>query len=82
MMVVYAIKSKMSGRIYIGHTGDIEMRLDYHNSGYVKATKSDRPWELIALKKFEDRKAARWAERQLKQSKGRRVKWIRGNGVI
>ncbi len=82
MMVVYAIKSKISGRIYIGQTRDIEMRLDYHNSGYVKATKSDRPWELITLEQFEDRKSARWRELQLKHSKGRRVKWIRDNGVV
>lgn len=82
MMVVYAIKSKMSDRIYVGHTRDIKMRLDYHNSGYVKSTKSDGPWELIALKEFEDRKAATWTERQLKQSKGRRLKWVRDNRVV
>jgi putative endonuclease len=81
-MVVYAIKSKISGRISVGHTRDIEMRLGYHNSGYVKATKLDRPWELIAIEDFEDRKAARWRERQLKHSKGRKVKWIGGNGVV
>ncbi|MFH1243464.1 MAG: GIY-YIG nuclease family protein [Pseudomonadota bacterium] len=81
-MVVYAIKSSISGRIYIGHTRDVEIRLGYHNSGYVNATKSDRPWELIAIEEFEDRKAARWCERQLKRSKGRRVKWVRANGVL
>ena len=81
-MVVYAIRSKVSGRIYVGHTRDIDMRLDYHNSGYVKATKSDGPWELIALEEFEERKGARWIERQLTQSGGTRVKWIKKNSVV
>ena len=81
-MVVYAIRSKVSGRIYVGHTRDIQMRLYYHNSGYVKTTKAEKPWELIALGEFEDRKVARRMERQLKQSKGRRAKWIRHNSVV
>ncbi|MBW1795972.1 MAG: GIY-YIG nuclease family protein [Deltaproteobacteria bacterium] len=82
MMFVYIIRSKVSGRIYVGHTRDIDMRLDYHNSGYVKATKFDRPWDLIAIEECEDRKAARWIEHQLKQSRGRRVKWIKNNSVV
>lgn len=82
MMFVYVIKSKVSGRIYVGHTSDIEMRLDYHNSGYVKSTKLDSPWDLIAIEECEDRKAARWIEHQLKQSRGRRVKWIKNNSVV
>jgi len=82
MMFVYVIKSKVSGRIYVGHTRDIDMRLDYHNSGYVESTKLDRPWDLIAIEEYEDRKAARWKEHQLKQSRGRRVKWIKSNSVV
>ena len=81
-MIVYAIRSTVSGRIYIGHTRDIDMRLYYHNSGYVKTTKLDRPWELIALEKCDDRKAARWVEGQLKQSRGRRVRWIKDKTVV
>ncbi len=81
-MVVYAIKSEVSNRIYIGHTRDIDTRLNYHNSGYVKTTKAEGPWQLIALEEFKDRKTARWIERQLKQSKGRRVKWVGKNSVV
>jgi putative endonuclease len=81
-MFVYAIESKISGRIYIGQTRDVEMRLSYHNSGYVKSTKMDKPWKLIALEEFEDKKSSRWRERQLKKSKGRKVQWIERNSVV
>jgi predicted GIY-YIG superfamily endonuclease len=37
MFNVYAIESVVAiKRIYIGHTNDINARLKYHNSGYVK----------------------------------------------
>jgi len=36
MFNVYAIESVAIKRIYVGHTNDIDARLKYHNSGYVK----------------------------------------------
>jgi len=81
MFNVYAIKSVATDRIYIGHTQDINVRLKYHNSGYVKSTAKDRPWKLIALKKFEDKNGARWIEQSLKKSRGKRLKWIGENRI-
>ena len=78
MFDVYAIKSAAINRIYIGHTQDINVRLKYHNSGYVKSTSKHRPWKLIALEQVEDKSAARWLERSLKISRGKRLKWISG----
>ncbi|BDX37592.1 hypothetical protein CYCD_09470 [Tenuifilaceae bacterium CYCD] len=44
---VYAIRSKIDGRIYVGFTQDVQRRLLEHNRGETKSTKGYRPWELI-----------------------------------
>jgi putative endonuclease len=76
MFFVYAIRSLPSKRTYIGHTEDLVERLKYHNSGYVKSTASDIPWQLVARQEFYSRNEARWLEQKLKKSKGTRKKWI------
>jgi predicted GIY-YIG superfamily endonuclease len=81
MFCVYAIESLAIKRIYIGHTNHINARLKYHNSGYVKSTAKDRPWRLVALEKVESKDEARWIERSLKKSRGKRVKWIEKNRI-
>jgi len=81
MSYVYAIKSMKEERIYVGHTQDIEIRLKYHNSGYVKSTAKYRPWILIALKEVKNKNEARWIERRLKESRGKRIKWIEQNSI-
>ena len=64
MFNVYAIESLANRRIYIGHTADIDQRLKYHNSGYVKSTAQDRPWSLVALKKLQAKtKQGGWSDR-------------------
>ena len=77
--VVYAIVSETNSRLYIGFTGNINTRLQYHNSGYVKSTAKDRPWRLVALEEHRSISDARWAERSLKKSKGKRLRWIEKN---
>ena len=77
--VVYAIASETSSRLYIGFTGDINTRLHYHNSGYVKSTAKDKPWRLVALEKHSSKSDARWTERSLKKSQGKRLRWIEKN---
>jgi putative endonuclease len=81
MFWVYGIKSESSGRIYIGQTSNLERRMKQHNSAKVLSTKNDCPWSLVALKEFDTRREARWLEFQLKKSRGRRLKWIRENGI-
>ena len=78
---VYAIKSLSKERIYIGHTKNFKERLQYHNAGYVKSTSNDRPWVPFALDKFETKSEARWIERELKRSSGKRKRWIEENKV-
>ena len=78
---VYAIKSLKTGRIYIGQTQNADKRLQYHNSGYVKSTCDDRPWQLYALQKVKSINEARWLERKLKRSQGMRLRWLEKNGI-
>ena len=77
--VVYAIQSLASGRTYIGQTENIERRLQAHNAGKVGSTKRDLPWHLLKLQEFTSRSEARWTERQLKASRGRRQRWLQNN---
>ncbi|MCX5859923.1 MAG: four helix bundle protein [Proteobacteria bacterium] len=82
MFFIYAIESLPTKQIYIGQTNNIEKRLGYHNSGYIKSTKKRKPWTLLAMEIVEDRKKASWIEKELKESKGKRLKWIERNRVI
>ncbi len=81
MFDVYAIESVAINRIYIGYTQDINERLKYHNSGHVKSTAKGMPWRLVAVEKIESRNEARWLERSLKKSRGKRIKWIEINRI-
>ncbi len=76
MFYVYAIRSHLGGRIYIGQTENVSARIASHNDGQVRSTKKYRPWDLIAVEEFESRGAARWKEHDLKKSHGRRIRWI------
>ena len=81
MFKVYAIESLEIKRIYIGHTRDINERLKYHNSGFVKSTAKDRPWRIVAFEEIENKDDARCLERSLKKSKGKRIKWLNRNRI-
>ena len=79
MFIVYAIKNVPTGQIYIGQTKDIKRRLRYHNSGLVKSTRNRRPWVLLAFGEYESRNKARWIEKELKESRGKRLRWVEKN---
>ena len=64
---VYAIRSIIKGRIYIGQTKNIEARLKDHNAGLVRSTKSDMPCELYALQRVQNRKEAMNLERSIQE---------------
>ena len=72
---VYAIESA-SGAIYVGHTADVSKRISQHNAGRVGSTKARRPWSLLKTHVFATRSEARWFERRLKESRGRRERWL------
>ncbi|MDB4582674.1 GIY-YIG nuclease family protein [Draconibacterium sp.] len=68
---VYAIKSKLDGRIYVGFSENVQKRLKEHNSGKTKSTKGFRPWELIFTQECETRIDARELEKYFKSGSGK-----------
>lgn len=79
---VYAIRSTVTGRIYVGQTGNFSVRLKQHNSGSVKSTKAAVPWVLVAWQNMPDQKSARWLEYRLKRSLGLRRRWLTQWGCL
>ena len=71
MFCIYILKSQKSGRYYVGHTHDIIERLSYHNSGRVKATKNQGPWDCVYSEKFETKLEANRRELEIKRKKSR-----------
>ncbi|HEY5616214.1 MAG TPA: GIY-YIG nuclease family protein [Bacteroidota bacterium] len=66
----YAIVSKERFR-YIGHTSDLERRLEKHNTGKSHATKHGYEWRYIYAKEFTTRSEAMKHEKWLKSGVGR-----------
>ena len=76
----YVIKSEYSGKIYIGQTDNLELRLRRHNGtlpsnkrGYTKLNKG--PWKFVYHEVFNTRKEAITREKQFKSHRGR--DWLR-----
>lgn len=71
MYTVYILRGEKTSKYYIGRTEDIFRRLNYHNSGYSKSTKSGIPWKLVYTKNFSSRSEAMKRESYLKKMKNR-----------
>jgi putative endonuclease len=71
MFYTYILKSIKSGRYYIGHTSDIEERLERHNTGKVTATKNKGPWLVIYFETCESKAEANSRELYIKSMKSR-----------
>ncbi len=78
---VYILESEIDGRFYIGQTQNVSKRLERHNKGYNKATKSKRPWKLLISVSVSNRAEAIKLERKLKSLKKRSsiIKFIEEN---
>lgn len=68
---VYAIRSEVDKRIYVGFSEDVQKRLKEHNSGKTKSTKGYRPWNLIFMIECESRQEAREKEKYYKSGIGK-----------
>lgn len=80
---VYALKSDVDGRIYVGFSSDVDKRLIEHNSGKTKSTKGYRPWVIIYTEKVISRKAAREKEKYYKSGIGKEfLKSLHSNGPV
>ena len=69
---VYILKSQKDGSYYIGHTLDIDSRLERHNQGRVKSTKGKRPWTLAYHEEYPDRSSAMAREEDIKKRKSKK----------
>ena len=78
MFYTYVLKSRKNGKLYTGHTENLERRLLEHNSRNDRSKFSyvNGPWELLFFKTFDTRSEAMKHERFLKTGKGR--EYIKG----
>ena len=68
----YIIFSKVRDRYYVGTTGvGVEIRVDRHNQGWTRSTKSGIPWDLMFVRSFESKSEALNWERMVKKQKSR-----------
>ncbi len=70
MFYVYILKSKSTGRYYIGQTNNIRERLKKHNLGKTKSTKYGIPWQVVYSEEFKTRTEVMKRENEIKSYKG------------
>ncbi len=68
---VYVLRSRKTGRRYVGSTQNVQTRIDRHNAGHHVATRGGRPWTLLHVETFLTRSEAVRRERYLKSGQGR-----------
>ncbi|HVX28058.1 MAG TPA: GIY-YIG nuclease family protein [Parafilimonas sp.] len=69
----YILYSTKLNKYYAGSTPDIDRRLQDHNRGKEKFTKTGMPWNLVYKEMFNDLKAARQRELYIKKMKSRKI---------
>ena len=68
---IYILKSERDGTYYVGHTNNLEERLERHNQGRSSYTKAKTPWRLIYQEEFSSRGEASKREQKIKEKKNR-----------
>jgi putative endonuclease len=76
----YIIKSLKDNGYYYGHTKDLSNRLQKHNAGKVRSTKSRIPFILLYHETFDTKSAAYLQELFFKSQEGK--KYLHGKGII
>ena len=66
---VYILRSKKTGKHYVGYTKNLAKRLKEHNSGYTKSLVKHIPLEIIRKESYDSYKEARRRELQIKRYK-------------
>ena len=69
---VYIIQSQKNGSYYVGHTQNLEARIERHNNGGSPFTKNRTPWKLVYSEPFETKATASRREREVKKHKSRK----------
>ena len=71
MFHVHVLRSRKTGRRYVGSCEDLDEGLRRHNLGHSKATRHGVPWTLIHSEKFCSRTEASKKERYYETGRGR-----------
>jgi putative endonuclease len=71
MWFVYILYSEKLDRYYIGYTDNIPWRIERHNQGWGRFTKSGIPWQLVYFEKYSTKQEAIKRERAIKTKKSR-----------
>ena len=71
MFFTYILYSEKFNRFYVGHTSDIEKRLERHNKGMVPSTKVYKPWIVVHIEEFSTKSKAAARELEIKNKKSR-----------
>ena len=79
---VYILRSLRNGKLYVGHTENVERRVKQHNQGQGgKFTREQGPWKLVYNEEQADRSKAIARERYLKSIEGfQEKKQLAGQG--
>ena len=67
---VYILQSLKDNKYYIGYTTDVYKRLEFHNSGKQRSTKSRIPFKVVHVEEFKVKSEALKREKQIKSYKG------------
>ena len=68
---LYIIQSQTDESYYIGTSRDLTERIERHNQGRSKYTKSKRPWNLVYFEEHPDRSDAMKREYAIKRRKSK-----------
>jgi putative endonuclease len=68
---VYILQSLYDGSYYIGFSTDVDRRLDEHNSGNSKYTRTKVPWKVVYTEEHESKMKALKREKFLKAQRNR-----------
>jgi len=71
MFYCYILYSQKIDKYYIGSTGNLEGRLQRHNTSNIGFTSTGKPWEIKCFETFETKQAAMKRELELKKWKNR-----------
>lgn len=71
MYTVYILYSERINKYYIGSSSNVQDRLRKHNNASKGFTNTGRPWIIVYIESFDNKKDAENREKQLKRWKNR-----------
>ena len=69
---LYIIYSDKNDKYYIGYTGNLETRIEKHNLGATRSTRSGIPWKQVYYEEFDTKSEAIKRELEIKKKKSRK----------